>query len=63
MIDEKRNEIKPNYMKAVLPAPGFSRDRVAGVQKCIFSLDSGVRRNDEGIPFFDLHRRCFFLLS
>jgi hypothetical protein len=31
---------------AVNPAPGFRRDRVAGVQKPLVFLVSGVRRND-----------------
>jgi len=30
----------------VTPAPGFRRGRVAGVQNCMFFLDSGFRRND-----------------
>jgi hypothetical protein len=32
--------------KGVTPAPGFRRDRVAGVQYCLPFLDSGFRRND-----------------
>jgi hypothetical protein len=33
-------------MTTVTPAPGFRRDRVAGVQKFLVFLDSGFRRND-----------------
>jgi hypothetical protein len=33
-------------LQAVTPAPGFRRDRVAGVQKFLVFLDSGFRRND-----------------
>jgi len=33
-------------IKAVTPAPGFRRDRVAGVQNRLIFLDSGFRRND-----------------
>ena len=36
----------------VTPAPGFRRDRVAGVQKFV-SLDSGFRRNDRRVPFLN----------
>jgi len=32
--------------KNVTPAPGFRRDRVAGVQNRLLLLDSGFRRND-----------------
>jgi hypothetical protein len=34
-------------IKVVTPAPGFRRDRVAGVQSGFSVLDSGFRRNDE----------------
>jgi hypothetical protein len=49
--------------RAFTPAPGFRRDRAAGVQKVFLSLDSGLRRNDgkepilascEAIKFDDL---------
>jgi hypothetical protein len=33
-------------IKAVTPAPGFRRDRVARIQNPFVFLDSGFRRND-----------------
>jgi hypothetical protein len=35
-----------NTLPKVTPAPGFRRDRVAGVQEVLVFLDSGFRRND-----------------
>ena len=35
-----------DVIKAVTPAPGFRRDRVAGVLNRLIFLNSGFRRND-----------------
>jgi hypothetical protein len=52
--------VSQKVINAVTPAPGFRRDRVAGVQNCLFFLDSGFRRNDRKRRFLtvceDLNR-------
>src|SRR4030042_415187 len=43
-------------LQTVTPAAGFRRDRVAGVQKPLVFLDSGLRRNDGKRRFPSLYR-------
>jgi hypothetical protein len=61
IIDETENEIKPNCMRAVTPA--FAGTGSPGSRNAFSHWIPAFAGMTKGIHFFDLHRRCFFLLS